>query len=70
MFTSYSIPKIGSLHKGFRQHSMVNANASDYPTLDQTRLHQDIKFNTLDIYHHTVNGNGEKIDLSLYLHYC
>lgn len=54
--------------KGFRQHSMVNANASDYPTLDQSRLHEYIKFNTLDIYHHTVNGNGEKIDLSQYLH--
>ena len=54
--------------KEFRQNGIANTNAADFPTLDQSKLHNDIKFNSLDIYHHTVNGNKEKIDLSKYLH--
>lgn len=55
------------IDKEIRQKGKINISSTDFPDLDQSKLHNDIKFKSLEIYHHAVKSNGEMVDLMRFL---
>lgn len=56
------------IDKEIRQKGKIIISSTDFPDLDQSKLHNNIKFKSLEIYHHAVRSNGEMVDLMRYLH--
>ena len=57
-----------AIDKELRQNRKVCLKAEHFPKLLQEKLHEDIRFRSMMVYHCPVNGNNDTVDLDEILH--